>query len=80
MENGWKFDGPELDIENDECDGVVAPRLANERIVHPNSDSKLTIEVVWGQWHRGCYQPNHSSASKFRQVKTFLPIVYLLIS
>ena len=32
------------EIENDESDGVVTPRLVDGRIDHPNSYSKFTIE------------------------------------
>ena len=48
MENGWKIDGLEHKIENEGGDGVVTPRLVDERIVYPNSDSKFTLEVQLG--------------------------------
>ena len=45
MENGWKNDGLEPEIENEGGDGVAIPRLVDDRIIYPKSNSKFTLEA-----------------------------------
>ena len=46
MEFGWKNDGSGHGIENEGGDGATIPELVDDRMFHPQSNSKITTEVT----------------------------------
>ena len=44
MEHGWKNEGLEPDIENEGGNGAAIPRLVDDRLVYPQSNSKTKSE------------------------------------